>query len=371
MAYARITSAIYAHIWAVQPEYLDSIAAFIEMKAAGGFADVDLVAGFAEKNELQAARRSAASSAGNGAVAVLPLYGLIMQRGDMLGGLSSARGTSIQQFTQQFRQALNDPAIKAIVIDVDSPGGTVSGCEELAAEILASRGKKPIIAVANCQMASAAFYIAAGADEIVASPSALVGSIGVYAALRDESEALQQAGIKHTLVTYGENKAEGDPRVPVTAKAIGHLQQLVDAAGTMFDNHVAKARGVTAGAVRSAYGQGRMFDAAQAKQIGLVDRVESFDQTLARLGVNPSAPARQMMQSSSVPGISAAAADDGAATCQCPCDPCVAGNCEDCSMDDCGFDGCGCEASQARQKAAAERVLQSAAVRRRALIAAV
>jgi signal peptide peptidase SppA len=294
-----------------------------------------------------------------------------MQRGSMMGNLSASSGTSIQQFTQQFRQALADPAIKAIVLDVDSPGGTTAGCEELAAEILAARGKKPIIAVANCQMASAAFYIAAGADEIVASPSALVGSIGVYAAIRDESEALQKAGIKITLCTYGENKAEGNSSLPVTAKAIGHLQQLVDAAGGMFDAHVAKARGVSGATVRSTYGQGRMFDAQHAKQLGLIDRVESFDQTLARLGVNASAPARQSLQSAAVTEISAAAADPDATSCQCTCAPCVAGDCAGCTTDDCDAEGCDCEALQSSAKAAAQLSLHSAAVRRQALIAAI
>lgn len=371
-AYASIASAVYAQVWAVQPQYLDSITAFIELKASGGFADVDLVAGFAEKQGLQAARRTAAGSAGKAAIAVLPLYGLIMQRGSMVGNISAAQGTSIEQFTRQFRQALNDPGIKAIVIDVDSPGGTTAGCDELAAEILAARGKKPIYAHANCQMASAAYYIACSADEVIASPSAHVGSIGVYAAVKDESEALQKAGIKYTLVTYGENKAEGDPRVPVSASAIANIQQLVDAAGTMFDNHVSEARGVSASTVRSTYGQGRMFDAAHARKLGLVDRVESFDQTLARLGVSTASPARIQMTSASGASLNAAAtsADGGAATCDCPCDSCAGGDCTGCTSEDCG-DGCGCEGSVARHKAAAQVVIEAAALRRRALIASI
>jgi len=105
-------------------------------------------------------------------------------------------GTSITGFRAAFRQALRDPSVSAIIFDVDSPGGTIDGVPELADEIFAARGRKPMVAVANTQMASAAYWIASAADEIVVTPSGSVGSIGVLTAREDLSRATQMAGIK-------------------------------------------------------------------------------------------------------------------------------------------------------------------------------
>ena len=369
-AYARILTAVYAEVWAIQPEKLDAITGFLELKAEGRLPDANVVSEIHSAAVLTAARARNASQTGkDGAVAVLPLYGLIMQRGNMVGDISGPRGTSVEQFKQQFRQALNDPGIKAIVIDVDSPGGTVSGVDELTSEIFKARGRKPVIAVANCLMASAAYYIASAASEIVASPSALIGSIGVYAALRDESGALEKAGIKVHLVTYGENKAEGDPRVPTSDSAIANLQKIVTAAGMMFDTAVARGRGVTSAKVRDAYGQGMVFSAADARRVGLIDRVASLDDVLAGLGVDASAAVRSPMQGKAA-GLRADSSTLDGLPCECTCGPCEEGTCDGCTVEDCGNEGCMCDSAVSKRKGQAQTALHRAAVRRQAMIAA-
>ncbi len=270
--HARFLSALIGDAWAMRRVDLDAMLMSLKANAAP--------MGEAEAAVL-AQRMRVASKASTGAVAVLPLYGTIMQRG-------SYWGASVQQFTGQFRAAVNDPAVKAIVIDVDSPGGTVAGCDELTTEMFKARGKgKKIVAVANSLMASAAYYIASAATEIVASPSSTTGSIGVYAALADYSEMLAMAGVKYTIVTHGENKAAGDPRQPTSQSAIDELQASVTAFGQMFDKAVARNRGKTVGQVRETFGQGKTFMASDAKAIGMVDRVATLDDVLAEFGIEP------------------------------------------------------------------------------------
>ena len=127
-------------------------------------------------------------------VAVLPLFGTIFPRANMMTDMSGA--TSAENFAKNFSQLLDDPSVDAIVLDVDSPGGQVGGVNELSKQIFEARGKKPIVAVANHFMASAAYWIGSAADELVVTPSGEVGSIGVFAVHEDISAALTQAGIK-------------------------------------------------------------------------------------------------------------------------------------------------------------------------------
>jgi signal peptide peptidase SppA len=297
MRYANILSAVYGNLWAMHPERFEAMCAFLEVKASGELPAIDVQATIHAAAEVQAARAKATNAASSGTVAILPLYGVIMQRGNMMGDISGPRGTSVEQFKGQFRQMVNDPNVKAIVIDVDSPGGTVAAVDELTSEMFSARSKgKRVIAVSNCLMASAAYFIASAANEIVASPSSQTGSIGVYAALRDDTGLLEKNGIKYTVVTHGENKALGDPRTPTTQAAIDQLQELVTAAGNAFDQAVARNRGISMKQVRDAFGQGKTFTAQQAKAIGMVDRVASFDDVLAELGIDPQALQQSRMK---------------------------------------------------------------------------
>ena len=199
MRYSAIVRAVYSNVWAILPEKLEAIAEFLHSKLAGEAAAPEVLAAIRAENAIAAARVKALATGKPGSVAVLPLYGLINQR--VSGDVSGPSGTSVQEFTQQFRQAMNDPNVTAIVIDVDSPGGTVSGVDELAAEIYNGRKQKKITAVSNCLCASAAYYLASQATELVVSPSSLTGSIGVYQLHEDYSAALDNMGVKFTFIS--------------------------------------------------------------------------------------------------------------------------------------------------------------------------
>jgi capsid assembly protease len=302
--YERIFRAVYSGPWAIQEEKLHQILAFLELKAAGGSVSEGELERLRASHEILAARSITRSTGG---IRVLPLMGMITHRANMLTDISG--GTSTEQFAQSFRDAVSDPAIKAIVIDVDSPGGQIDGVPELADEIAAARSTKKIIAVANTQMASAAYWLASQAGEVVATPSAMVGSIGVLWPHTEISEAQKKAGINTTLVTAGKYKAEANPLEPLSSEARAHMQSMVDSAHDQFIKAVSRGRRTSQAAVREGFGEGRVVDAQMSVKLGMADRVATLDQVLEGLGVSGSSGARA--EAEALP-IAAAAAAQGA-----------------------------------------------------------
>src|SRR5688572_9693607 len=139
--YSRIIKAVCGSVWAIQLEKLEAIVAFLDFAAAGGKYTPEEVA---ERIGPQAASQQVSTNA-PATIAVISVRGIISQRMQMMDDISGPGGTSTEQLTKNFRAALNDDSVKAIVFDIDSPGGTVYGVEEVSAEIFKARGKKPIV----------------------------------------------------------------------------------------------------------------------------------------------------------------------------------------------------------------------------------
>ncbi|MBS1803521.1 MAG: S49 family peptidase [Acidobacteria bacterium] len=281
--FASLRRAMNGRLWYVHEQKMHEIMAFLEMRLSGGHAAEETIAAIRAANEASELRAKSAAAAGGGTVAVIPVYGVIMHRPSM--DLSGPGGTSCTVLSRRIREAVNDPNISAIVMDVDSPGGDTDGVDELATEIYNARKQKKITAVSNCLMASAAYYLASQASEVVVSPSSMTGSIGVYCVHEDDSEMLTKLGVKLSLIKFGENKAEGNPYEPLTDVARGHLQEMVDTFGAMFERAVARGRNVSREEVHSKFGQGRVFDAKTAVKIGMADRVGTLDDVLSKYGV--------------------------------------------------------------------------------------
>jgi len=227
-------------------------------------------------------RDGKSASKGGNAVAVVPLHGPITHR----SGLFSAffGGTSTEKFGKLFDELMDNPNIGAVVVDVDSPGGEVSGLEELAAKIFKARGTKPMVASANTWMASAAYRIGTAFDEVNATPSSELGSIGTYTKHADYSAMLENEGVTTTLISAGAHKTEFNPYEPLSEAAKAELQAGVDHYYGMFVKAVAKHRGVSAATVKNDFGQGRMIRAKDAVERGMADRVETLDETIRRVG---------------------------------------------------------------------------------------
>ena len=166
--------------WALMPERLLAVGTLISRWAQGGAASDEVMHRVQTERVLRDTRRQGASSLSGGGIAVIPLYGVITQRGNMVDDVSGSGTVSTQQFSAALREALADESVSQILIDIDSPGGSVYGVAELADEILGARSVKPVVAIANSLAASAAYWIGCSAGQFFMSPGAEVGSIGVW-----------------------------------------------------------------------------------------------------------------------------------------------------------------------------------------------
>lgn len=226
-----------------------------------------------------------------GNVAILPVHGVIQQRGSIWDEMFG--GTSTQALGAAFVRAVNDDRVGAVVFDVDSPGGTTSGVEELSDLIWTGSQRKPVVAVANSQMASAAYWLSSqvGSKQLrlVASPGADAGSIGVFMMHQDVSAMMANEGVAVTFIQAGKYKTETSPFEPLSDEAREHLQSQVDATYETFVAQVARGRGVAKSVAKEGFGQGRMYHASQAAELGLVDRVATMGRVLDELGAGTSA----------------------------------------------------------------------------------
>lgn len=277
--YLRIITAFFGSTWAIMPEKLDAMAAFLKFAAQGGKYSAEEVA---ERIAPKAAAQSVPTDKPTN-IAVIPISGIIAQKASAVDDISGPGGTSTEKVSRMFRSAMNDSTVKGIIFDIDSPGGTVYGVEELASEIVKARGTKPIVSMINSLAASAAYWIASAADEICITPSGEAGSIGVYSQHVDISKFLESSGQKVSLISAGEFKVEGNPFEPLSEEAMKYIQSRVDDYYTSFTQAVARGRGVPVAKVRSDFGKGRVFGADEALKSGMVDRIATFDQTVQRL----------------------------------------------------------------------------------------
>lgn len=154
---------------------------------------------------------------------------------------------------------------------------------EAADEVFAARRQKPIVAIADSLIASAAYWIAAQATRIHASTSANLGSIGVFTVHEDISGLLEQQGVQVTLISHGAHKTDGHPYAPLPADVRDRLQARVDALGLEFERTVGRGRGVTLKTVQQTFGQGEVFRGKEAIARRMADGSDTFDQTLRRL----------------------------------------------------------------------------------------
>lgn len=280
--YPQIVKAVRETPWAIMPGKLAEMLAMISERHAGRqFTQEEIqarIGGGPARRDMQMA----------GSVAIIPVYGVISGRADMFTAMSG--GTSVQRLQDTFGDAIADDDVSAIVLDIDSPGGSTDLIPEIAATIRGARGKKRIVAVANTRAASAAYWIGAQADELVVTPSGDVGSIGVFAAHSDLSGAQEKMGIKTTLIHAGAFKVEGNPYEPLSDEARAAIQAVVDEYYGMFVKDVAKGRRVAVGTVREDFGQGRMLTALNAVKAGMADRVETLEATVQRLARGKNVP---------------------------------------------------------------------------------
>lgn len=288
MKYARILTAFCAEPWAMDPDKMRSVLDFLAFKAAGGVFSAEEVAA------RVSGARSAEIARTEGVVGVIPVYGVLSPRMDMMADISG--GTSYSSIRGSLHAALANDEVKAIVLDIDSPGGAVAGANELADEIRALRGgEKPIVAQVNHTAASAAYWLASQADEIVVSPSGQAGSIGVYTVHDDLSAALAEAGVRRSYISSGEHKTEGNEAEPLSESARAHMKDRVERLHGRFVAAVAAGRKTSKKDVLDNFGKGRALLAEDLIEHGMVDTIATLEETLARFGADQTPePVRKM-----------------------------------------------------------------------------
>ena len=204
------------------------------------------------------------------------------------GGAAGASDTNV---IKQIQIAEEDPDVKAVILNLETPGGTVVASDKIYNKVLAVNDEKPVIALMNDIAASGGYYIAAGASEIVAHPSTWTGSIGVIALIPNLEETAGKLGIRLNVVKSGDFKDLGSPFRPLTDQERAIFQALIDEAYDVFVDVVVKGRDLTPERTRE-LADGRIYSGKQAKELDLVDHLGDQELAFSRakgLGESPDA----------------------------------------------------------------------------------
>jgi signal peptide peptidase SppA len=209
-------------------------------------------------------------------VAVIPVQGLLTKRSEAFDSFFGT--TSYDEIHELIATAFDDSKVNSILLDIDSPGGEVSGLFDLVDFIYESRDVKPIYAIANDHAFSAAYAIASAASKIFVNRTSGVGSIGVIATHVDISEYDQKEGIKYTTIFAGDKKNDLSPHEPLSDDAISDLQKEVDRLYKMFVAVVARNRNISSAQIKAT--QAALYFGTDAISLGLADEVGDFRKCL-------------------------------------------------------------------------------------------
>lgn len=217
-------------------------------------------------------------------VAMIDVSGTLVQKSSYLRPYCGMLGYNA--IRHNFLAALNDKEVKAIVMSIDSPGGEVAGCFDLADLIYASRSIKPTLAILSESAYSAAYAIASSCEQVTVPRTGGTGSVGVICMHIDQSKAISAAGLAVTIIKYGDRKADGNQFSPLSKEALDRFQADVDEMGELFVETVARNRNLPASVVRKT--QATTFLGAAGVEIGFADAVmapdEALESLLAELG---------------------------------------------------------------------------------------
>jgi signal peptide peptidase SppA len=283
--------------WAIVPEKLAEIQAIYQTHMRGE--KIDLAALEAKLGQPLANEPKPYEVVSG--VALIEMEGIVAKRMSLFTKISG--GVSTHYVQQQFAAAMSDRKVRAILLNIDSPGGGVDGTAELAEMIHSARGEKPIVAWTDGMMTSAAYWIGSAADAVFTSGGVTqIGSIGVVASHMDISEAEKKMGIKTTEIVAGKYKRVGSRHSPLSKEDRETIQERVDYVYSVFVDDVAKHRGISSEEVLERMADGRIFLGRRAVEAGLVDGVSTMEDLIGKLSAGEITAAR--------PPVAGAAAAD-------------------------------------------------------------
>jgi len=233
-----------------------------------------------------------------GFIAILGLL-MLVERGDLAVGGSRVALVEVEglivdaeRVVRELEEHKDDPAIRAIVVRIQSPGGVVAPTQEIYEAIRRVRAKgKPVVASMGAVAASGGYYLAAAADRIVANPGTLTGSIGVIMQLAEIEGLLRKVGVRYEVVKAGRYKDVGNVSRPMTDEERAILQALLDDMYDQFVTAVAQGRGLARAQVL-AVADGRVYSGRRAKELGLVDALGGLDEAVRSAGILAGIPGK-------------------------------------------------------------------------------
>lgn len=240
-------------------------------------------------------------------VAVIPVTGPIFRYANLFTEISGATSTGV--LARDFQTALDNPYVRGIVLQFDSPGGEANGINELAKQVRAARGKKPIKAYAGGSLASGAYWLASAADEIIVDDIAVVGSIGAVMSFQDTSERDSKSGVRTFDIVSSQSP---DKRIdPTTDDGREKVRALLDSLADVFVSTVAANRGIGTDKVLNDFGRGGVLVGAASVRAGMADRVGTLEAVIAELAGTASTPARKTPMSQNQNGqVTVSTTDD-------------------------------------------------------------
>lgn len=221
-------------------------------------------------------------------IAIIPIMGGLTHRMTFIDAMCTGGLSSYEGLRRGFDEALADESIKTIVLHIDSGGGEASGCFELARHIMASRGQKKIIAYVDEFACSAAYALASSAEEIIASPDADVGSIGVIMVHQELTKAFEKNGVTINVIKAGEFKGMGSPFQALSEESKERLQKRINDTYATFTGFVAESRNLSEEAVKNT--EANVYSAQEALELGLINSIMSQDDFLNYLQGSEEAP---------------------------------------------------------------------------------
>lgn len=213
------------------------------------------------------------------AVAIVRVEGIIVSGNSPADPFGSAGGAYSGVIVDHLKQAEEDPDVKAVVLRVDSPGGSVVASHEIHQQMLAMT--KPVVVSMGELAASGGYYVSAPADEIFANPGTLTGSIGVISQFIQIEELLKEYGVEVTTIKSGDFKDEGSLFRPMTDEEIAIWQAIITEAYEGFVKVVADGRSLSADKVKE-LADGRIYTGQQALELGLVDELGNLSDAIQR-----------------------------------------------------------------------------------------
>lgn len=226
---------------------------------------------------IEASERQSSYSIGGDGIVVIEVAGPMIKGGSKYGGANTLA------LRKAIRSAATDTAVEGIMLLVDSPGGTVAGTDELAQDIAQATQMKPLHAHIDDLGASAAYWVSSQASRVSATRTSEIGSIGTLAVIEDVSEAAAKEGIKVHVISTGAFKGAGVPGTVITDEHLAYLQERVNQLNEHFVTSVARGRGRHVSTVKDKWADGKVWLAAQAQEMGMIDAVESFDDAMTML----------------------------------------------------------------------------------------